>query len=110
MEKMLTSDEKEMARFMTSSPESAVSEEERTQREAYHYSKVGITCTQSEYVTDSLPQARSLLMRSQLDCKDGRLPGKGTFDIKTRAALVIRHDRANWEVRSGMTADSYKMN
>lgn len=44
-------------------------------------------------------QARSLLMRSQLDCKDGRLPGKGTFDIKTRAALVIRHDRANYEVR-----------
>lgn len=50
MEKMLTSDEKEMARFMTSSPESAVSEEERTQREAYHYSKVGITCTQRESV------------------------------------------------------------
>ena len=41
MEKMLTSDEKEMARFMTSSPESAVPEAERQQREAYHYSKVG---------------------------------------------------------------------
>lgn len=41
MEKMLTSDEKEMARFMTSSPESAVPESERNQREAYHYSKVG---------------------------------------------------------------------
>lgn len=36
-------------------------------------------------------------MRSQLDCHDHRLPGKGTFDIKTRAALVIRHDRANYE-------------
>jgi hypothetical protein len=41
MEKMLTSDEKELARFMTSSPESAVPESERNQREAYHYSKVG---------------------------------------------------------------------
>jgi hypothetical protein len=41
MEKMLTSDEKELARFMTSSPESAVPESKRNQREAYHYSKVG---------------------------------------------------------------------
>jgi hypothetical protein len=37
-------------------------------------------------------------MRSQLDCYDHRLPGSGTFDIKTRAAVVIRHDRANYEV------------
>lgn len=40
MEKMVTSDEEEMSRFMTSTPESAVSESERQQREAYHYSKV----------------------------------------------------------------------
>lgn len=38
-------------------------------------------------------------MRSQLDCWDPRLPGTGVFDIKTRAALAIRHDRANWKVR-----------
>ncbi|RLV96220.1 mRNA degradation protein [Spathaspora sp. JA1] len=30
------------------------------------------------------------LMRSQLDCYDERLPGNGTFDLKTRAALSIR--------------------
>lgn len=42
MEKMLTSDEEEMSRFMTSSPESAVPESERQQREAYHYSKVSL--------------------------------------------------------------------
>ncbi|KAJ9113931.1 hypothetical protein QFC19_000126 [Naganishia cerealis] len=71
MEKMVTSDEKEMSRFMVSSPDSAVPESEQNQREAYHYSK--------------------------LDCYDQRLPGNGTFDIKTRAALVIRHDRANYE-------------
>lgn len=84
---------------MTSSPESAVPEEERQQREAYHYSKVGIILAPKVDVALTIVRkARSLLMRSQLDCKDGRLPGKGTFDIKTRAALVIRHDRANYEV------------
>lgn len=33
------------------------------------------------------------LMRSQLDCYDSRLPGNGTFDLKTRAVCAIRHDR-----------------
>lgn len=33
------------------------------------------------------------LMRSQLDCYDLRLPGNGTFDLKTRAVCAIRHDR-----------------
>jgi hypothetical protein len=37
MEKMVTSDEKEMKRFMLSSPESGVSEQERNAREAYRY-------------------------------------------------------------------------
>lgn len=36
------------------------------------------------------------MMRSQLDCQDDRLPGSGVFDIKTRACLPIRHDRANY--------------
>ena len=39
-------------------------------------------------------------MRSQLDCYDPRLPGTGVFDIKTRACLPIRHDRANWEANA----------
>lgn len=39
------------------------------------------------------------IMRSQLDCHDPRLPGTGVFDIKTRAALPIRVDLMNWEVR-----------
>ncbi|RYF86567.1 MAG: hypothetical protein EOO00_13125 [Chitinophagaceae bacterium] len=38
------------------------------------------------------------MMRSQLDCQDDRLPGSGVFDIKTRACLPIRHDRANYLV------------
>ncbi|KAG7665313.1 PET127 [[Candida] subhashii] len=35
------------------------------------------------------------LLRSQLDCYDERLPGNGTFDLKTRASLSIRHDQQN---------------
>lgn len=35
----------------------------------------------------------AFLMRSQLDCFDPRLPGNGTFDLKTRAACAVRYDR-----------------
>jgi hypothetical protein len=38
-------------------------------------------------------------MRSQLDCVDPRLPGTGVFDIKTRAAVPIRLDILNYEVK-----------
>lgn len=40
-------------------------------------------------------QYGAFLMRSQLDCYDPRLPGKGTFDLKTRAVCSIRYDSAN---------------
>lgn len=83
LEKMVTTTTPDMNRFLVSSPESAVPEPERKQREAYHYSR-----------------GEKLLMRSQLDCVDPRLPGNGTFDIKTRAAVVIRHDRANYKENS----------
>lgn len=61
--------------------------------------------------TDNLPESRmkadqsaeafafcqlgSLLVRSQIDAADSRLPGK-LFDIKTRASLPIRMNSANW--------------
>lgn len=32
------------------------------------------------------------LMRSQLDCYDERLPGNGTFDLKTRATTNVRYN------------------
>lgn len=35
------------------------------------------------------------IMRSQLDCYDSRLPGNGTFDLKTRSACAIRYDNTN---------------
>ncbi|CAI5757338.1 unnamed protein product [Candida verbasci] len=34
----------------------------------------------------------SFLMRSQLDCYDPRLPGNGTFDLKTRASINVRYN------------------
>jgi hypothetical protein len=83
LEKHLTSDTRDFKRFLKSSPEEGVSQEERTAREAYCYSR-----------------GSKLLMRSQLDCQDGRLPGNGTFDIKTRACNAIRHDRANYIANS----------
>ncbi|KAG8883200.1 hypothetical protein FRB97_007022 [Tulasnella sp. 331] len=45
--------------------------------------------------------SKKFVMRSQLDCVDPRLPGTGYFDIKTRAAVAIRHDRLNYERASG---------
>lgn len=83
LEKQLTAEPDDFKRFMNSSPESAVPESERTEREAYCYSR-----------------GQKLLMRSQLDCQDSRLPGNGTFDIKTRACFPIRMDRANYKANS----------
>lgn len=48
--------------------------------ETYHYA------TQGDF-----------LMRSQLDAHDKRLPGTGTFDLKTRAVAGIRFDMENWQ-------------
>lgn len=36
------------------------------------------------------------LLRSQIDCYDERLPGTGTFDLKTRAVGAIRHDSKSY--------------
>lgn len=38
-----------------------------------------------------------MIMRSQLDGIDSRLPGTGVFDIKTRATASIRFDIENVE-------------
>lgn len=34
----------------------------------------------------------NFVMRSQLDCIDPRLPGNGTFDLKTRASCSVRYN------------------
>lgn len=79
LEKVLTTDPSEWWKSLKGAPAEVVAKSKPKGREAYAYSRGG-----------------SVLMRSQLDCQDNRLPGSGTFDIKTRACMPIRHDRANW--------------
>nr|CDI56386.1 related to PET127-component of mitochondrial translation system [Melanopsichium pennsylvanicum 4] len=90
---VLTSLGKSMEKMLTATPEAyakyqrinswKLSEKERTQPEAYHYASTS-----------------KIMMRSQLDCHDPRLPRK-TFDLKTRASIGIRNDRANYVEGSG---------
>ncbi|EPQ26145.1 uncharacterized protein PFL1_06353 [Pseudozyma flocculosa PF-1] len=82
MEKMLTTTPEEYARYMRTNSAS-LSAEERNKPESYHYAQAG-----------------KLMMRSQLDCSDDRLPRR-TFDLKTRASIGIRNDRANYVEGSG---------
>lgn len=85
---VLTSLGKSLEKFLTTPPASytkyervnshKLSKKEKEQLEAYHYAK-----------------SSRFLLRSQLDCQDDRLPRK-TFDLKTRAVVSIRQDRANY--------------
>ncbi|CCF51736.1 hypothetical protein NDA10_004835 [Ustilago hordei] len=82
MEKMLTTTPEEYAKYMRINSWQ-LTEEEKRKPEAYHYASTG-----------------KMMMRSQLDCHDPRLPRK-TFDLKTRASIGIRNDRANYVEGSG---------
>ncbi|ODQ77524.1 hypothetical protein BABINDRAFT_163526 [Babjeviella inositovora NRRL Y-12698] len=42
---------------------------------------------------------QKFVMRSQLDCYDPRLPGNGTFDLKTRSVCAIRYDQLFTEAK-----------
>lgn len=59
--------------------------------ETYHYSTLG-----------------DILMRSQLDAHDPRLPGRGVFDLKTRAVLAVRMDVMNFHLGSGYQIKSLR--
>ena len=74
MEKMLTLPPEQMEKFRKDASHT-LEPHERGQPEAYHYTKSG-----------------TILMRSQLDCNDARLPGTGVFDLKTRACIAVRMD------------------
>lgn len=74
MEKLLTLKPQDYERYRKTS-EVKIPEEERMAPEAYQYTHSG-----------------DLLMRAQLDAYDSRLPGTGTFDLKTRAVASIRHN------------------
>ncbi|KAF7192608.1 mRNA degradation protein, mitochondrial [Pseudocercospora fuligena] len=72
MELLLTLPTDEYEKYRKSDPRQ-VSEESKTAPEAYQYTTMG-----------------DFLMRSQLDAYDPRLPGNGTFDLKTRAVVSVR--------------------
>ncbi|KAJ1722648.1 hypothetical protein LPJ53_002952 [Coemansia erecta] len=52
-------------------------------------------------------QFDEFVLRSQLDCRDDRLPRK-TFDLKTRGTLAIRMDLENYEVSKGYQINTLK--
>ena len=79
MEKLLTLDTESYEKYRKSNS-SRVSDAEREASETYHYSTMG-----------------DILMRSQLDAYDHRLPGTGVFDLKTRAVASIRMDTQNYQ-------------
>ncbi|KAJ2521211.1 hypothetical protein H4217_001547 [Coemansia sp. RSA 1939] len=86
MEKLLTSTPNEFERYKkeNSWKVNTISEEN------YHYSEF------DEFV-----------LRSQLDCRDDRLPRR-TFDLKTRGTLAVRMDINNYEKNRGYQILSQK--
>ncbi|EOR01947.1 hypothetical protein J056_003623 [Wallemia ichthyophaga EXF-994] len=83
LEKQLTMDPEEFSGLLRTNPMTSAVEKKMNEREAYHYSK-----------------ANKILMRSQLDGFDTRLPRK-TFDIKTRAVVAVRQDILNYKAGAG---------
>ncbi|KAJ2691768.1 hypothetical protein H4R19_006292, partial [Coemansia spiralis] len=52
-------------------------------------------------------EVEDFVLRSQLDCRDNRLPRK-TFDLKTRGALAVRMDLENYKESKGYQILSMK--
>jgi hypothetical protein len=82
LEKLLTSDRSEFERFRRSSLEETPPEDDSSR--CFHYTRQG-----------------KILMRSQLDAHDPRLPGTGVFDLKTRAVVSIRMNHTEYEEGTG---------
>lgn len=74
MEKLLTLPKEQYERYRKGSS-NPILDAEKEEAESYEYTTMG-----------------NFLMRSQLDAYDSRLPGQGTFDLKTRAVVSIRMD------------------
>lgn len=74
MEKLLTLPKEDFEKYRRTRSH-LLSEEEKNADEVYHYTTLG-----------------DFMMRSQQDAYDPRLPGTGTFDLKTRAVVSIRMD------------------
>ncbi|KAF9481176.1 Pet127-domain-containing protein [Pholiota conissans] len=90
LENFLTKTPEDFKKFMRIESEPLESEEQKQlMREAFRFSK-----------------SDKFVMRSQLDCRDSRLPGTGVFDIKTRACISVRMDILNFEENSGYNIKS----
>lgn len=92
LEKLLTLDTKDFERYRKSNPDQWPTKT-TSPREAYHYSTLG-----------------NLLMRSQLDAYDARLPGTGIFDLKSRSVVSIRMNPGNYELGIGYQIKSNQGN
>ncbi|KAJ1646524.1 hypothetical protein J3B02_001100 [Coemansia erecta] len=86
LEKLLTSSPKEFEMYKKQNSWKV----KEIPEENYHYTKF------DEFV-----------LRSQLDCRDDRLPRK-TFDLKTRGSLAIRMDIQNYEISKGYQIKTMK--
>jgi hypothetical protein len=81
MEKLLTNSVDNFERYRRSSAEKTPEDEDS---KCFHYTQQG-----------------NVLMRSQLDAKDPRLPGTGIFDLKTRAVVPVRMEAKEFEQHKG---------
>ncbi|KAJ2594613.1 hypothetical protein GGF39_004145, partial [Coemansia sp. RSA 1721] len=86
MEKLLTASPKEFEKYKKQNSWKV----KEIPEENYHYTRFG------EFV-----------LRSQLDCRDDRLPRK-TFDLKTRGSLAIRMDIQNYDISKGYQIKTMK--
>jgi hypothetical protein len=90
MEKMLTTSVADFERFRKSAPAEAVSQEERTQREAYNYRKVRDTKNWPLYV--ELTAGRAAISRAaRFSC--ARSSTVTTPDCRAAASLTLRRVR-----------------
>jgi Mitochondrial protein Pet127 len=91
LEKLLTSPTTEMDTYkLVDGTSVAASQPEKAAGPgSYHYTAYG-----------------NILVRSQLDAYDPRLPGAGIFDLKTRACAAVRLD---WEERSLASTSNYQV-
>ncbi|KAG8689648.1 hypothetical protein FRC11_001457 [Ceratobasidium sp. 423] len=88
LEKFLTLPKDDFDALLRHSPEELAESASIPKREAYRYSMDR---------TQDARKSKSMVLRSQLDCADSRLPGTGVFDLKTRAAISVRRDMWNIE-------------
>ncbi|KAJ2795327.1 hypothetical protein H4R20_005921, partial [Coemansia guatemalensis] len=86
LEKLLTSSPKEFEKYKKENSWKVKDIPEET----YHYATFG-----------------DFALRSQLDCRDPRLPRK-SFDLKTRGSLAVRMDLENYEVSKGYQINTMK--